>query len=161
MSEKQTKTENALMSWENAEFGTVRSTIIDGEPWFVAKDVAKALGYKDTTNTLKKHVDAEDRWGAETAPHPKAGKPFVIDSKGRKQYPVFINESGLYALIFGSQLDSAKKFKRWVTSEVLPAIRKTGNYTASPVVSIRDLAATLGMPTANVVSDLQAMIDQK
>lgn len=148
MAEKETevKTENALMSWENAEFGTIRSKTIDGEPWFVAKDVAKALGYKDTSDALKKHVDAEDKLTRQ-----------IADS-GQKRKMYIINESGLYALIFGSQLDSAKKFKRWVTSEVLPAIRKSGNYTASPVVNVRDMAVTLQKLTERVSALEQAAV---
>lgn len=141
--EKAEKTENALQTWTNDELGTIRSMVIDEEPWFVAKDLAKALGYKDTVNALKQHVAKEDRWGGEMPTPSDDKKPYVVDKLGRKQYPVFINESGMYALIFGSQLDSAKKFKRWVTSEVLPAIRKTGNYTASPFVSVHDVAVTL------------------
>ena len=147
---KTEKVENALMTWENEEFGSVRSMVIDDEPWFVAKDVATALGFSNRNDAVLKHVDEEDRWGRETRPHPKSGRPYVIDTKGRKQYPVFINESGLYALIFGSQLEGARKFKRWVTSEVLPAIRKSGNYTASPAVSVREVAVTLQKLTERV-----------
>ena len=117
--------------FQNAEFGTVRSALKGDEPWFVAKDVAVALGYKDTSDALRKHVDDED----------KLTRQIADSGQRRKMY--IINESGLYALIFGSQLENAKKFKRWVTSEVLPAIRKAGNYTASPVVNVRDMTVTL------------------
>lgn len=117
---------NELTIFENPTFGSVRTTIIDDEPWFVGKDVALALGFKDTVNALKKHVDTEDK---------KMGchftTPSIKDSLGRLQTPMWINESGLYALIFGSKLESAKKFKRWVTSEVLPTLRKTGSYGVS------------------------------
>lgn len=114
---------NDLKIFENEEFGTVRTTEIDGSVWFVGKDVAHALGYANTSDALKAHVDSEDKlMGSENATPP------IIDSLGRTQYPTFINESGVYALVFGSNLPSAKRFKHWVTSEVLPAIRKTGGY---------------------------------
>ena len=137
MAEKQTKTENALMSWENAEFGTVRSTIIDGEPWFVAKDVASILGYKKT-NDMTKRLD-DDEKGAT-----------ICRTPGGNQKLAVITESGLYHAIFMSRLEAAKTFRRWVTGEVLPAIRKSGNYTASPVVSMRDMAVTLQRLTERV-----------
>lgn len=110
--------DNALINFNNADFGNVRAMLIDGAPWFVGKDVATALGYTDHKNALKSHVDAED----------KKGWRITTPSRGT-QTMTAINESGLYALVFGSQLDSAKKFKRWVTSEVLPSIRKTGSYS--------------------------------
>ena len=97
------------------EFGNLRTIEIDGEPWFVGKDVAAALGYTKERNALDKHVDKDD-----------ALKRGVTDSMGRTQQMTIINESGLYSLIFGSKLEKAKRFKHWVTSEVLPCIRKTG-----------------------------------
>ena len=100
-------------SFENQSVRTLGTPEI---PLFVAVDVAGALGFKDRTNAVKQHVDAEDLIKAE------------IDTKGGRQTVNCVNESGLYALIFGSKLPSAKRFKRWVTSEVLPAIRKTGHY---------------------------------
>lgn len=102
-----------LKIFENEEFGQVRTINIDGEPWFVGKDVAEALGYAQTSNMMKR-IDEED----------------FISSKldGMNMKSLLINESGLYSAIIGSKLESAKRFKRWVTSEVLPAIRKTGNY---------------------------------
>lgn len=105
-----------LKIFENEEFGQVRTINIDGEPWFVGKDVAVALGYCDPADAIRTHVDKEDKGVGET-PTP-----------GGKQRVIIINESGLYSLILGSKLGSAKRFKRWVTSEVLPAIRKTGSY---------------------------------
>ena len=110
---------NNLKIFENAEFGQIRTVAIDGQPWFVGKDVAGALEYKDEFGALKKHVLDEDKLLCQ------------IDSAGQKREVTVINESGLYALIFGSKLDSAKKFKRWVTAEVLPSIRKTGAYSTS------------------------------
>ena len=105
------------------EFGELRTVEIDGEPWFVGKDVAMALGYSDTVNALKKHVFKEDKMmGCQNA------TPSVRDNFGRIQYPTWINESGLYSLILSSKLPSAKEFKHWVTSEVLPSIRKNGAY---------------------------------
>jgi len=96
----------------------VRAIAIDGEPWFVGKDVASALGYKSVRDSLARHVDSDD----------KKDGVVIHDSMGRKQKPIIINESGLYSLILSSKLDSAKKFKKWVTSEVLPSIRKNGGY---------------------------------
>ena len=103
--------------FNSEEFGDIRTVTIDKEPWFVGKDVATALGYVKPLNALSTHVEKDDSL-----------KQGITDSLGREQETIFINESGLYALIFGSKLDSAKRFKRWVTSEVLPAIRKTGSY---------------------------------
>lgn len=103
--------------FNSEEFGNIRAIEIDNEPWFVGKDVAEALGYSNTRDALATHVSDED-------------KNTVVISDGKRGNPnqTVINESGLYALIFGSKLESAKRFKHWVTSEVLPAIRKTGNY---------------------------------
>lgn len=106
-----------LRAFASEEFGSIRSIMIDSDPWFVGKDVAAALGYGDTDQALRKHVDTEDRLTRR------------FNGSGQNRLMTVINESGLYALIFGSKLDSAKRFKRWVTSEVLPAIRKTGSYT--------------------------------
>ena len=105
-----------LKVFSNAEFGSVRSLTVNGEPYFVGKDVASILGYKDTSDAMKRHVDEED----------KLTRCFTDSGQNREMY--IINESGLYSLILSSKLPSAKRFKRWVTSEVLPAIRKTGGY---------------------------------
>lgn len=114
---------NDLQIFKNEEFGDIRTVEIDGEIWFVGRDIANALGYSNTSDAIKTHVDDEDkRMGSENA------TPYITDTLGRKQYPLYINESGLYALVLGSGLINAKKFKRWVTSEVLPSIRKTGGY---------------------------------
>ena len=107
---------NNLQIFNSEEFGEIRTVTIDNEPWFVGKDVATALGYSDTFGALKKHVDADDKQNCQN------------DSFDTPRGMTVINESGLYALIFGSKLDSAKSFKHWVTSEVLPTIRKTGSY---------------------------------
>ena len=109
---------NELMVFNNAEFGNVRTMEINGEPWFVGKDVASALGYAKPRNAIATHVDEEDKKDA----------PIRGDLGGTQEMTI-INESGVYALIFGSKLPNAKKFKHWVTSEILPAIRKTGTYS--------------------------------
>ena len=107
---------NEMMVFNNAEFGNVRVVNIDGEGWLVGKDVAETLGYKNTRDALTKHVDDEDK--ADVAIH---------DGRQNRNM-VVINESGLYSLALRSKLPEAKKFKRWVTSEVLPQIRQTGGY---------------------------------
>ena len=109
---------NHLKIFSNEEFGEIRTVTIDDEPWFVGKDVAQALGYKKPENAIATHVDGED----------KTTTLIQGDGSNYKSKTTIISESGLYALIFGSKLESAKRFKRWVTSEVLPAIRKTGGY---------------------------------
>jgi len=108
---------NAVQVFENAEFGRVRTIEVKGSPYFVGKDVAEILGYSNPRDALAKHVDDED-------------KNTVAIRDGIQGNPnmTIINESGLYSLILSSKLPTAKKFKRWVTSEVLPAIRKTGSY---------------------------------
>ena len=101
-----------LKIFNNPEFGEIRTVEVAGEPWLVGKDVALALGYSDTSDALKKHVDPED----------KLTRRFADSGQNREMY--IINESGLYSLVLSSKLPGAKKFKRWVTSEVLPSIRK-------------------------------------
>lgn len=110
---------NELKIFENAEFGQVRTVTIENEPWFVGKDVADNLGYQNGSRDINRHVEADDRI-----------KEMVFDGTQNKE-TILINESGLYALIFGSKLESAKRFKHWVTGEVLPTIRKTGQYQMS------------------------------
>lgn len=107
---------NELQIFNSEEFGEIRTVTIDNEIYFVGKDIAKALGFSNTRDAISTHVFDEDR-GVET-----------IDTLGGKQNMTVVNESGLYALVFGSRLESAKRFKHWVTSEVLPTIRKTGGY---------------------------------
>ena len=108
---------NNLQIFSNEEFGNIRTVTIDNEIWFVGKDVADALGYSNSRDAIATHVEMED-------------KNTVAISDGKRGNPnqAIINESGLYALIFGSKLESAKRFKHWVTSEVLPTLRKTGHY---------------------------------
>jgi len=112
--------ENKMQVFENEQFGQLRTVTIDGEPWFVGKDVAEALGHKNTKYALATHVCEEDKCVIQRSGFPT----FEIPNRGL----TIINESGLYSLIFSSQLDGAKQFKRWVTSEVLPSIRKHGAY---------------------------------
>lgn len=107
---------NELQIFNNPEFGKIRTLLLDDEPWFVGKDVAVALGYSNSKKALGDHVDLEDKRGSQ------------IVTPGGSQNMTIINESGLYSLILSSKLPNAKKFKRWVTSEVLPAIRKQGYY---------------------------------
>ena len=109
-----------IQVFENVDFGKVRIIEMDGEPWFVGKDVAKILGYNNHRDALARHVDNED----------KKDGVVIHDSIGREQKPMLINESGLYSLILSSKLPKAKEFKHWVTSEVIPSIRKKGKYTA-------------------------------
>lgn len=112
---------NELQIFSNPEFGTVRTLLIEDEPWAVGKDVAKALGYSNTKDALAKHVDPEDRQVIQRSQI----TTFAIPPRGMS----FINESGMYSLILSSKLPDAKKFKRWVTSEILPTLRRTGRYT--------------------------------
>lgn len=107
---------NELQIFQSPEFGRVRTVSIDGEPWFVGKDIALALGYCNTKDALSRHVDAEDKGGSR------------ITTPSGEQDMTVINESGLYSLVLSSKLPSAKKFKRWITHDVIPAIRKTGGY---------------------------------
>lgn len=107
---------SSIQIFNNPEFGDIRTVDLNGEPWFVGKDIAAALGYKDTVNALKSHVDEQDKRG------------WRITTPSGEQQATIINESGVYSLIFGSKLEGAVRFKRWVTSDVLPTLRKTGSY---------------------------------
>ena len=113
-----------IQVFKNDRFGEVRTMVINDEPWFVGKDVASVLGYLNTQKAIRDHVDDEDRLGER------------IVLSGQNRMTIFINESGLYSLILSSKLPQAKEFKRWVTSEVLPQIRKTGGYI--PVNDCKD-----------------------
>lgn len=117
---------NNLQIFSNAEFGNIRTVTIDGEPWFVGKDIAEALGYSNASKAVTNHVDSEDKqFMMCNIADSQNGNVLIGQSK-----TAVINESGLYSLILSSKLPNAKKFKRWVTSEVLPAIRKSGHYEA-------------------------------
>lgn len=117
-----------LQVFNNAEFGSGRSLMVNGEQYFVGKDIAEILGYSNSRKALLDHVDEDDKTDGVT----------IRDSIGREQTPVLINESGLYSIILRSQLPSAKRFKRWVTSEVLPAIRKHGVFVMDDIMNNTD-----------------------
>lgn len=134
-----------LFNFENHE---VRSLLINSEPWFVGKDVADVLGYAKARNAIAQHVDEDD-----------ALKQGITDSLGRRQETTFINESGLYSLILSSKLPSAKKFKRWVTSEVLPALRKTGQYQVKEL-SGSELMAKALIEAQNVLAAKDKVIEE-
>ena len=119
---------NRLKIFKNDSFGLVRTLEINGEPWFVGKDVAEALGYSNPRKAIGDHVDDEDKGVTK------------CDTLGGSQDLTVINESGLYSLILSSKLPTAKAFKRWVTSEVLPAIRKHGLYATEELIANPDLA---------------------
>ena len=106
---------NELQVFKNEEFGQIRTMEINGEPWFVGRDIANALGYQDARKAVNSHTDEDDR----------TNRP-ISDALGRNQETTVINESGLYSLILSSKLENAKQFKRWITSEVIPSIRKNG-----------------------------------
>ena len=115
-------TENQIQTFTNEQFGQIRTVLIDGEPWFVGKDVATSLGYSNPAKAIRDHVDEED----------KLGERIVLSGQTREA--ILVNESGLYSLILSSKLPNAKVFKRWVTSEVLPTIRKTGSYATPEAI---------------------------
>ncbi|MDY5073807.1 MAG: BRO family protein [Fusicatenibacter saccharivorans] len=139
---------NEVKIFNSKEFGDVRTVTINGEPWFVGKDVAEALGYSNTRDALVTHVADED-------------KNTVVISDGKRGNPnqTVINESGLYALIFGSKLESAQRFKHWVTSEVLPAIRRTGGYQA-PAPHGKELLALAVLEAQKTIEAQNQAIDR-
>lgn len=120
--------DNNVTIFNNEEFGQVRTVVIDDEPWFVGKDVAAALGYSNPRKALNDHVDGEDKGVTK------------CDTLGGAQEMTIINESGLYSLILSSKLPTAKKFKHWVTSEVIPALRKTGSYNVPKLTDMEKMA---------------------
>lgn len=136
--------------FEHEQFGSIRVVTINGKPWFVGTDLCRALGYTNPQKAIRDHVDAEDK-NTVTIRSGIPGNPNMV----------VVNESGMYALIFGSQLPAAKKFKRWVTNEVLPSIRETGSYTSpqydffhpSPEELERRSKITT---TAGIIEDLEA-----
>lgn len=139
---------NELQVFKNQEFGSVRTLVINNEPWFVGKDVAEVLGYAKARNAIAQHVDEDD-----------ALKQGITDSLGRRQETTFINESGLYSLVLSSKLPSAKKFKRWVTSEVLPTLRKTGQYQVKEL-SGSELMAKALIEAQNVLAAKDKQIEE-
>ena len=142
---------NELMIFNNPEFGEIRTAEIDGEPWFVGKDVAQALGYSDTKSALADHVDDEDKQIIQR------GQIATLDIPNRGL--TIINESGLYSLVLSSKLPTAKKFKRWVTSEVIPSIRKNGGYIAKQEeLSPEELMAKALMVAQKTLADREARL---
>ena len=140
---------NELQTFKNQEFGSVRTLVINNEPWFIGKDVADVLGYKNQRDAISKHVDSEDKNTVAIHDGITRGNP----------NQTIINESGLYALIFGSKLESAQKFKRWVTSEVLPALRKTGQYQVKEL-SGSELMAKALIEAQNVLAAKDKQIEE-
>ena len=139
-----------IIVFKNDQFGEIRTMVDEkGEPWFVGKDVARRLGYINHRKALRDHVDEEDRKDGVT----------IRDSIGRDQEATFINESGLYSLILASKLPQAKAFKRWVTSEVLPQIRKTGGYIPTRDAQGRQLSEQEVVTVANRIA--QRTVKQK
>lgn len=147
-----TKNTNKIAIFTSEEFGQIRTMEMDGEPWFVGKDVAEALGYgagKSLANAVAKHVEAEDKGVTE------------LMTPGGTQQMTIINESGLYALIFSSKLESAKRFKHWVTSEVLPSIRKNGGYIdGQETMSDEELLAKAVLMSQKIIEEKNKIIEK-
>lgn len=138
---------NELQVFTSEEFGSVRTVTIDNEPWFVGKDVASALGYSNSRDAISKHVHEDDKGVAK------------CDTPSGAQNMTVVNESGLYALIFGSKLESAKRFKHWVTSEVLPSIRKTGGYQMN-IPQGKELLALAVIEANKTIEEQRAQITE-
>lgn len=144
---------NNLQIFSNSEFGNIRTLNLNNENWFIGKDVAEVLGYSNTRDALKVHVDEEDK------------ADVVIHDGSQNRKMIGINESGLYSLILSSKLPNAKKFKRWVTSEVLPELRKTGTYQIKQLSPIEQMELTIKALKENdtkieeVKEDLQSFKD--
>lgn len=140
---------NELQIFNNPEFGEIHTLEVNGEPWLSGQDVAKALGYSNPRDALASHVDTEDK-----------NTVAVYDGTPGNPNQLFINESGLYALIFSSKLPTAKKFRRWVTSEVLPSIRQRGGYLAGQeALSPEELMAKALMVAQQTIADREARIN--
>ena len=141
---------NELKIFNNPDFGEVRTLNIDGEPWFVGKDVAGILGYADTNKAIAMHVDDEDKLNDKTS--------LSLGQRGGW----LINESGLYSLILSSKLPTAKKFKRWITHDVIPAIRKTGGYIAGQEnMTAEELMAKALMVAKKTLEEKEAELSRK
>ena len=141
--------EDKIQVFKNAEFGSVRTIELDGEPWFVGKDVATALGYTNPRDALSKRVDAEDKGVAN------------CDTLGGEQQVAVINESGLYSLILSSKLPKAKEFKHWITAEVLPNIRKNGGYMAGQIeMTPEEVVANALVLANNILADRERRIKE-
>lgn len=144
---------NDLKIWENPEFGELRIVDMNGEPWMVGKDVAQALGYSNPRKALADHVDQEDKLQGDGVT--------IRDSIGREQTATLINESGLYSLVLSSKLPGAKRFRRWVTNEVLPSIRKDGGYIkTAPGMTDADIMAKAILLAQKTIEGQKAQIDE-
>lgn len=142
---------NDLKIWESQEFGVLRVIEQDGEPWMVGKDVAQALGYSNPRKALADHVDQEDKLQGDGVT--------IRDSIGREQAATLINESGLYSLVLSSKLPGAKRFRRWVTGEVLPSIRKDGGYIkTAPGMTDADIMAKAILLAQKTIEGQKAQI---
>ena len=142
--------ENKLAVFSNPDFGEVRTLEINGEPWFVGSDVATALGYSNPRKAIIDHVDEEDK-----------NTVTIRDGIQGNPNQTIINESGLYSLIMSSKMEKAKEFKRWVTSEVLPSIRKTGAYSITQTVSDKQLEAEIAKANATVENAKATLATEK
>ena len=141
---------NDIQIFKSEEFGQIRTVEINNEVWFVGSDVAKALGYSKVHDAITNNVDEDD-----------STKHGVIDSAGRKQQTTIINESGLYSLIMSSRLENAKKFKKWITSEVIPSIRKNGGYIANQEnMSPAEIVANALIVANNIIADKDKQIEE-
>lgn len=140
---------NNLQVFKHVEFGEVRTVDLDGAPWFVGKDVAQALGYQNPQRAIRDHVDDEDK-----------GVTEMVTPGGKQEMPI-INESGLYSLVLSSKLPTAKKFKRWVTSEVLPAIRKTGGYIPTAGMSDSEIMARALLIAQKSIAEKNTQIERQ
>lgn len=138
---------NELQIFNNSEFGEIRTIEINNEPWFVGKDVALALGYSNTADAILKHVDEDDKLTSQ------------ITTAGQNRSVICINESGVYALVFGSKLESAKRFKHWITSEVLPAIRRTGSYGPKSQLEVLQIAINNLVEQERQMKELSNRVD--
>lgn len=146
-------TSNNICVFENEEFGQVRITEINGDPWFVGKDVAEILGYTNPNEALSDHIDGEDKLNSKTL------SSFELDLGQRGGW--LINESGLYSLILSSKLPTAKKFKHWVTSEVLPSIRKNGGYiTNQEELTPEQIVANALIVAQNIINEKDKQIEK-
>lgn len=140
--------DNNLTTFINEEFGSVRTIVIREEPWFVGKDVATALGYSNSRDAISKHVEAEDKGVTK------------CDTLGGKQELLIINESGLYSLVFSSKLETARKFKHWITSVVIPSLRKNGGYIMKQETKSDEEILASALNLANkILKEREATID--
>lgn len=140
---------NELQIFENEEFGSVRTITKDNEPWFVASDIAKALGYRMASD-LARRIDEDDKG------------THIMSTQGGEQAMLIINESGFYSAILGSNLESAKRFKHWVTSEVLPSIRKNGGYiSGQETLTDEELMAKALLVANNKIKERDAIIERQ